>query len=65
MRSLGSNFKPFLQRDFTHKKKHKKYKKQRRDFHSDVFIHSKSIKKQTSNLLINNIKSKQATFTHK
>ena len=54
MRSFGSNFKPFyflfFWKDFTHKKSRKR---QTSDFHSDSFIRLK------------NIKSKQATFTHK
>ena len=54
MRSLGIISDLFLQKDFTHKKKHKKYKMQTSDIHSDVFIRPESIKKQ-----------KQATLSHK
>ena len=41
-----SNFS--LQKDFTHKKKHKKHKIQISDFYSDIFICLKSIKKEAS-----------------
>ena len=46
IREVISNF--FLQKDFTHKKKHKKHKMQISDFYSDIFMRLKSIKKQTS-----------------
>ena len=57
---IRDNFRPFFRKRFYTQKKHKKRKIQTSDFHSDIFIRLK----QTSNLLINNIKSKQ-TFTHK
>ena len=49
MRSLRIISYLFLQKDFTHKKKHKKHEMQTSDFHSDAFVRPQIIKKQTSN----------------
>ena len=47
--TIRDNFRPFFTKRFYTQKKHKKHKTQTSDFHSDVFIRTENIKKQTSN----------------